>query len=63
MPTISQVTEPQPTSTRQRIGFAFLAYAFAAIMLGLAAVAMLWIKEPPIVRDVDEVMAMPGGGH
>lgn len=34
MPTISQVTEPQPTSTRQRIGFAFLAYAFAAIMLG-----------------------------
>jgi MFS family permease len=28
------VTEPQPTSTRQRFGFALLAYAFAAIMLG-----------------------------
>ncbi len=26
--------------------------------------AMLWIKEPPIVRDVDDVLAMPmGGGH
>ena len=37
------------------------AITFAAIMLALAAVAMLWIKEPPIVRDVDEVMAMPGG--
>jgi maltose/moltooligosaccharide transporter len=39
------------------------AVAFAGIMLALAAVAMLWIKEPPIVRDVDELMAMPGGGH
>ena len=29
----------------------------------MAAVAMLWIKEPPAVRDVDDVMAMPGGGH
>jgi maltose/moltooligosaccharide transporter len=39
------------------------AITFAAIFLGVAAAAMLWIKEPPIVRDVDEVMAMPGGGH
>ena len=23
--------------------------------LGLAAVAMLWIKEPPIVQDMDEI--------
>ena len=27
----------------------------------IAAVTMLWIKEPPIVRDVDEVLAMPAG--
>ncbi|MDO5051614.1 MAG: MFS transporter [Pseudoclavibacter sp.] len=33
------------------------AITFAAILLGLAALAMLWIKEPPIVRDVDEVTA------
>ena len=31
------------------------AITFAAILLGLAAVAMLWIKEPPIVKDMDEV--------
>ena len=37
------------------------AITFAAVLLGVAAVAMLWIKEPPIVRDVDEVMAMPAG--
>lgn len=34
VPTINRVTEPQTTSTRKRFGFAFLAYAFAAIMLG-----------------------------
>ncbi|WP_293236790.1 MFS transporter [Mycolicibacterium sp.] len=28
------MTEPQTTSTRRRFGFAFLAYAFAAIMMG-----------------------------
>ena len=37
------------------------AIIFAGILLGVAAVAMLWIKEPPIVRDVDEVLAMPAG--
>ena len=31
------------------------AITFAAILLGLAAVAMLWIKEPPIVKNMDEV--------
>lgn len=40
------------------------AITFAAILLAFAAVAMLWIKEPSIVRDVDDVLAMPmGGGH
>lgn len=34
MPTISEVTEPKPTPVRQRFGFALLAYAFAAIMVG-----------------------------
>ena len=39
------------------------AITFAGIGLAVAALAMLWIKEPPIVRDVDEVTAMPVGGH
>jgi maltose/moltooligosaccharide transporter len=39
------------------------AIVFAGILLGIAALVMQWIKEPPIVRDVDEVLAMPGGGH
>ncbi|MCB1777977.1 MAG: MFS transporter, partial [Candidatus Competibacteraceae bacterium] len=39
------------------------AITFAGLGLAVAALMMLWIKEPPIVRDVDEVMAMPGGGH
>jgi len=40
------------------------AIRFAAILLAVAAAAMLWIKEPPIVRDVDDVLEMPmGGGH
>ena len=34
VPTIARVTEPQTASSRGRFGFAFLAYAFAAIMLG-----------------------------
>ncbi|MFC2640711.1 MAG: MFS transporter [Propionibacterium acidifaciens] len=33
------------------------AVTFAAVLLGCAALAMLWIKEPPIVRDVDDVTA------
>jgi hypothetical protein len=37
---------------------------FAAILLACAAAAMMWIKETPIVRDVDDVLAMPmGRGH
>lgn len=35
------------------------AIRFAGILLGLAGVTMLWIKEPPIVRDVDEVAYLP----
>ena len=35
----------------------------AGVLLGIAAVTMLWIKEPPIVRDVDELTAMPSAGH
>lgn len=41
------------------------AIRFAAVFLALAALAMQWIKEPPIVRDVDamnEPVPM-GGGH
>lgn len=34
MPTILEVNAPQATSARQRFGFAFLAYAFAAVMMG-----------------------------
>jgi maltose/moltooligosaccharide transporter len=33
------------------------AITFAAVLLGCAALSMLWIKEPPIVRDVDDVAA------
>ncbi len=39
------------------------AIMFAGAFLALAAVAMLWIKEPPIVRDVDEMVVPVGGGH
>ncbi|GII00081.1 MFS transporter [Planobispora takensis] len=39
------------------------AIMFAGIMLAVAALAMTWIKEPPIVRDVDDVMQMPAGAH
>ena len=31
------------------------AITFAAVFLALAAIAMLWIKEPPIVKDVDDL--------
>jgi maltose/moltooligosaccharide transporter len=39
------------------------ATTFAGVLLAPAALAMQWIKEPPIVRDVDEVLAMPAGTH
>jgi maltose/moltooligosaccharide transporter len=41
------------------------AIRFAAVFLALAALAMQWIKEPPIVRDVDAVNEpVPmGAGH
>ena len=31
------------------------AITFAAVFLALAAIAMLWIKEPPTVKDVDDL--------
>jgi hypothetical protein len=37
------------------------AITFAAILLACAAAAIMWIKEPQIVRDVDDVLAMPDG--
>jgi maltose/moltooligosaccharide transporter len=39
------------------------AITFAGILLAVAALAMTWINEPPIVRDVDELLAMPAGAH
>jgi maltose/moltooligosaccharide transporter len=39
------------------------AITFAGVLLAVAAVAMTWIKEPPIVRDVDALLAMPAGAH
>jgi maltose/moltooligosaccharide transporter len=39
------------------------AITFTAILLGVAAAAMLWIKEPPIVRDVDAVLEMPSAAR
>lgn len=42
------------------------AITFAAVFLALAALAMLWIKEPPIVRDVETVIGSapePAGTH
>ena len=37
----------------------------AGVLLGCAALAMSWIKEPPIVRDVDSMneMPAPAGAH
>lgn len=42
-----------------------LAMWFAAAFLGIAGITMLWINEPPIVRNVDDVLDAPmvGGGH
>ena len=39
------------------------AIMFAGVLLAIAAVAMQWIKEPPIVKDVDDVADLPSGGH
>ena len=40
------------------------AIMFAGVFLAIAALVMQWIKEPPIVRDVDDIGAMPmAGGH
>jgi maltose/moltooligosaccharide transporter len=39
------------------------AIVFAGVLLAVAAAAMTWIKEPPIVRDVDDVLTMPAGAH
>jgi maltose/moltooligosaccharide transporter len=39
------------------------AITFAGLLLAVAAAAMTWIKEPPIVRDVDALLAMPAGAH
>jgi maltose/moltooligosaccharide transporter len=39
------------------------AIMFAGVLLAVAAGAMTWIKEPPIVRDVDDVLTMPAGAH
>ncbi len=39
------------------------AITFAGILLAVASATMLWIKEPPIVRDVDDVLQMPAGAH
>ena len=40
------------------------AIRFAAVFLAIAGLLMLWIKEPRIVRDVDDVAHMPmAAGH
>ncbi|MEL4356586.1 MULTISPECIES: MFS transporter [unclassified Luteococcus] len=40
------------------------AITFAAILLAIAGVVMLFIKEPPIVKDVDDLTtAVPMGAH
>ena len=39
------------------------AIRFAGVLLALAGLTMLWIKEPPIVRNVDEVSHMPSAAH
>jgi hypothetical protein len=38
------------------------AIIFAGILLACAAAAMSWIKEPPIVRQVDDILTTPAGG-
>ncbi len=39
------------------------AIMFAGFLLAAAAVAMTWIKEPPFVRDVDDLLQAPAGAH
>jgi maltose/moltooligosaccharide transporter len=39
------------------------AIVFAGVLLAVAAVTMTWIKEPPFVRDVDDVLQAPAGAH
>jgi maltose/moltooligosaccharide transporter len=39
------------------------AIMFAGILLACAAGVMTWIREPPMVRDVDELGAMPAPAH
>lgn len=39
------------------------AIRFAGLLLGLAGLTKLWIKEPPMVRDVDVVDYMPTAAH
>ena len=39
------------------------AIMFAGALLAVAAVAMTWIKEPPMVRDVDDILRSPAGAH
>ncbi len=39
------------------------AIRFAAVCLAIAGLLMLWIKEPRMVRDVDDVTAMPMAAH
>ena len=45
----------QDGSTARQPGF----QQMPAFQNGLAAAATLWIKEPPIVRDMDDVTAPP----
>ena len=54
------VLQPGPADEGQNPNNAI---RFAGVLLGLAGLTMLWIKEPPIVRDVDEVSYMPSAGH
>ena len=37
------------------------AIRLAGVFLGIGGLLMLWIKEPPIVRDVDDVAYLPAG--
>ncbi len=39
------------------------AITFAGVFLGIAGLCMLWIKEPPIVKDVDDMSTPVPAGH
>ena len=39
------------------------AITFAAVFLAIAGLCMLWIKEPPIVKDVDDLSTPAPAGH